>query len=336
MIVCRGTFYPGTGAADEVGRGSGAGYTVNVPWDAGNIGNGDYMAAMQQVILPIAREFAPNLVLISAGFDAAAGDPIGGCCLTPECFGQMTADLMSVAPTVLLLEGGYNLLSTAVSTEACLKVLLGEQPAQVLSRPSAFGWLAIQAAKKAHSRYWSCLAGAYPQLHHSSLQQQLRLVGRDSSRGVDVAYEYGDDYEEEEYQDDEGEDGDSDAGEQDMEVERQPYQPWQQQEGAADAAGESLGFGARQSCDGYSSFRHSHVGYSRASATASRLAVEEEVEGRSEWQQRHSSKRYHRHLGLSRKQQMLRAIHRQAMKSFWRRRLKHAQLRPDDDKLHHS
>lgn len=63
-------------------------------------------------LLPIAYEFAPSLIIVSAGFDAAAGDPLGGCLVTPACFGHMTALLAPVAPLVLLLEGGYNLAAT--------------------------------------------------------------------------------------------------------------------------------------------------------------------------------------------------------------------------------
>jgi hypothetical protein len=310
-----------------VGRGRGAGFTVNVPWDAANIGNGDYMAAMHDVVLPIAREFAPNLILISAGFDAAEGDPIGGCCLTPECFGNMTAQLMPIAPTVLLLEGGYNLLSTAVSTEACLRVLLGEAPPQLPARPSAFGWLAIQAAKKAHSRYWACLAGAFPQLHAHALAQ-LRLVG--SGDGAAAELEYADEYEEEEYEDEdevEGEDeGEYNEGmEEDDEAaaaaaDAEMQQRWQQQ---------------RHSADGQSSFRQSAVqggqGVSRASAApahwagrhaaaAAAAAGGAEVSGRAGGVRQQLQQQQRR---MSRKQQMLRGIHRQAMKSFWRRRLRH-------------
>lgn len=74
----RGMFYPGTGAAEATGSGLGQGFSVNVPWLEGEMGNGDYMAAFQHVLLPIAYEFNTSLVIISAGFDAAVGDPIGG------------------------------------------------------------------------------------------------------------------------------------------------------------------------------------------------------------------------------------------------------------------
>jgi Histone deacetylase domain len=87
---------------------------------------------------------------VSAGFDAAEGDPIGGCAVTPECFGHMTALLQPVAPLVVLLEGGYNLLATALGVEACLRVLLGDRvpplPAPAGRAPTAAGTLAVQEA----------------------------------------------------------------------------------------------------------------------------------------------------------------------------------------------
>lgn len=75
---CRGYFFPGTGGPSETGRGAGEGFTVNVPWPCGGMGNGDYMAAFQHLILPITYEFSPDLIIISAGYDAAEGDPLGG------------------------------------------------------------------------------------------------------------------------------------------------------------------------------------------------------------------------------------------------------------------
>lgn len=200
-----------------------------------------------QVLLPIAREFGPDLVLISAGFDAAAGDPIGGCNLTPECFGAMTAALMPIAPTVLLLEGGYNLRSTALSTEACLRVLLGEPAPELPSgSPSPYAWFSIQAARKAHSRFWSCLQGSagLPPVHvrmpvgwGATAAAAAGVGGQDEQQqeGSDLELQYADEYEEEEYES-EGE-GQEEDGE-------------EEQEGLDSADGEGDGTGA---ADGVSS-----------------------------------------------------------------------------------
>ena len=65
---------------------------------------GDYLAAFNHVLLPIAYEYAPDLIIASAGFDAAERDPIGGCHVTPDCFAHMTALLQPVAPLAVLLE----------------------------------------------------------------------------------------------------------------------------------------------------------------------------------------------------------------------------------------
>lgn len=152
----RGTFYPGTGAATECGLGTGEGFTVNVPWDGIEMGNGDYMSAFTHVLVPIAYEFNPDVIIVSAGFDAADGDPIGQCRVTPECYGHMTALLKPIAPVVVLLEGGYNLIATATSTEACLRVLLGEQPGCLpgLRHASPAGWRTIQNVVQIQSKYW--------------------------------------------------------------------------------------------------------------------------------------------------------------------------------------
>ena len=118
----------------QVGVGAGEGFTVNVPWNCSGVRDADMLAAFRHVILPIASEFRPDLVIVSAGFDAVEGDPLGGCRVSPAAFGHFTALLSALAPSVLLLEGGYNLSATAAATEACLRVLLGEAP-QELSAP---------------------------------------------------------------------------------------------------------------------------------------------------------------------------------------------------------
>jgi histone deacetylase 6 len=122
-------FYPGTGAADEVGGPDARGRTVNVPWPPG-CGDADYLAVFDRVLLPIARQFGPDLVLVSAGFDAAEGDPLGSMRLSAAGYARMTARLQTLADgrVVLALEGGYNLSAIARAAEACLRVLLDEEP----------------------------------------------------------------------------------------------------------------------------------------------------------------------------------------------------------------
>eukprot|EP00775_Hariotina_reticulata_P011278 gene11278-11427_t len=129
----RGQFFPGTGSVDDVGAaGAAAGRCVNVPWDGPGAGDADYIAAFTRLLLPIAYEFSPELVIVSAGFDAAAGDPLGGCQVTPACYGHMTSLLLPLAPTV----------------EACVRVLVGEAPARLPAplTPTRVGLAAVAAA----------------------------------------------------------------------------------------------------------------------------------------------------------------------------------------------
>jgi len=80
--------------------------------------------------MPIARDFKPDLVVVSAGFDAAVGDPLGGCKVTPACYHELTRQLMELADgrMVVVLEGGYNLNSISKSMAACVHALLGDPP----------------------------------------------------------------------------------------------------------------------------------------------------------------------------------------------------------------
>ena len=122
-------FYPGTGSIEEIGGGAGRGFTVNVPLPPG-CGDAEYLEAFDRVLLPVAREFAPDLVLVSAGFDAAEGDPLGSMRISPSGYAQMTERVGALARgrVVLALEGGYDLEAISRSAEACLRVLLGEPP----------------------------------------------------------------------------------------------------------------------------------------------------------------------------------------------------------------
>jgi acetoin utilization deacetylase AcuC-like enzyme len=109
-------FYPGTGAANERGEGEGAGFTVNVPMTALG-GDGVYASVFEQVLLPIAEEYKPELVLVSAGFDAAERDPLAQMELSAAAYGWMARRLARVADKsaqgriALVLEGGYDLVA---------------------------------------------------------------------------------------------------------------------------------------------------------------------------------------------------------------------------------
>ena len=124
-------FYPGTGAIEDVGRGAGRGRTVNVAWPAG-MGDAEYLAAFDRILLPIARAFEPDLVIVSCGFDAAEGDLLGGMKISAAGYAAMTERVASLADgrIVLALEGGYNLDAIAGAAAECTRVLLGEKTPQ--------------------------------------------------------------------------------------------------------------------------------------------------------------------------------------------------------------
>ena len=123
-------FFPGTGRPDEVGHGLAEGSNLNVAWDVKKVGNTEYAAAFSELILPLVSAFDPSLVMISSGFDAAQGDLIGDCLLSPEMFYRMTRSLLATAgvdvPTVVALEGGYNLDVISNCAEAVALALLDE------------------------------------------------------------------------------------------------------------------------------------------------------------------------------------------------------------------
>lgn len=115
-------FYPGTGAREERGIGKGEGYTLNIPLPA-ETGEARYLAAFRDEVVPALADFKPDLLILSAGFDAHADDPIGGMTLTEKSFAAMTRLVDEIAPVVSVLEGGYNLNALARSVEAHLKAL---------------------------------------------------------------------------------------------------------------------------------------------------------------------------------------------------------------------
>ncbi|XP_040324906.1 protein deacetylase HDAC6 isoform X1 [Herpailurus yagouaroundi] len=158
-----GTFFPmgEEGASSQIGRAAGTGFTVNVAWNGPRVGDTDYLTAWHRLVLPIAYEFNPELVLVSAGFDAAWGDPLGGCQVSPEGYAHLTHLLMGLANgrIILILEGGYNLTSISESMAACTRSLLGDPPPLLtLSRPPLSGALvSIIDTIQVHRRYWRSL-----------------------------------------------------------------------------------------------------------------------------------------------------------------------------------
>ncbi|XP_012645013.2 polyamine deacetylase HDAC10 isoform X1 [Microcebus murinus] len=147
--------------ADTVGRGQGRGFTVNLPWNQVGMGNADYMAAFLHLLLPLAFEFDPELVLVSAGFDSAIGDPEGQMRATPECFAHLTRLLQVLAGgrVCAVLEGGYHLESLAQSVCMMVQALLGD-PAPPLPgplMPCQSTLESIQSVRAAQAPHWVSL-----------------------------------------------------------------------------------------------------------------------------------------------------------------------------------
>jgi len=123
-------YYPGTGANNEVGIGEGEGFTVNVPLGMG-YGDGGYAGIFEKILKPIALEFNPDLILVSAGFDIHENDPLGGMRVTPQGFAALTSSIMNIAEAccdrkvVFTLEGGYDLNGLRDSVKAVLKEMAG-------------------------------------------------------------------------------------------------------------------------------------------------------------------------------------------------------------------
>lgn len=158
--------YPGTGSFDEVGAGNGAGFTINVPFNAG-AGDAEYISVAEQIVSTVAKEFSPGLILISAGFDPHYDDPLGGMKLTSAGFAYMGKKIVELSTEickrypVFVLEGGYSLKGLRESVEAIILSCVGKKEvykidSNVYGKPSASYLQSIQRVKKIHSRFWRC------------------------------------------------------------------------------------------------------------------------------------------------------------------------------------
>jgi acetoin utilization deacetylase AcuC-like enzyme len=151
----------------ETGTGRGEGFTVNVPMDIG-CGDGEFYRVYSSILNPMARSFAPQLVLVSAGFDAYMVDPLGGMELTPAGFAALTRVVMDIAADqaggrlLLALEGGYNLEGLQECVKQVLKQLAGEplpeSPDLLLTGSDNRIERTIRQVRDVQRRYWGCFS----------------------------------------------------------------------------------------------------------------------------------------------------------------------------------
>ncbi|XP_056656519.1 histone deacetylase 9 isoform X2 [Monodelphis domestica] len=196
-----GNFFPGSGAPNEVGSGPGEGYNVNIAWTGGldpPMGDAEYLAAFRTVVMPIAREFDPDIVLVSAGFDAVEGHtpPLGGYKVTAKCFGNLTSQLMQVANghVVMALEGGHDLTAICDASEACVNALLENEldpvPEDILHQtPNRNAIASLQKTTEIQSKYWKSVerysGGALTGTEEQE-QEETETVSALASLSVDV------------------------------------------------------------------------------------------------------------------------------------------------------
>ncbi|XP_060052108.1 histone deacetylase 9 isoform X4 [Erinaceus europaeus] len=197
-----GNFFPGSGAPNEVGTGLGEGYNINIAWTGGldpPMGDIEYLEAFRTVVTPVANEFDPDIVLVSAGFDALEGHtpPLGGYKVTAKCFGHLTKQLMTLAGghVVLALEGGHDLTAICDASEACVNALLGNEleplAEDILHQtPNMNAVMSLQKIIEIQSKYWkSVRMVAAPRgcaLIGTLLQEETETVSAMASLTVDV------------------------------------------------------------------------------------------------------------------------------------------------------
>ena len=153
--------YPGTGRVKELGMDGAEGFTVNVPLPSGT-GDSGYLTVFEEILKPVALEFDPDIVLVSAGQDPHQADPLSGMNLTTEAFGSMAAAVKEIADSccegrlVAALEGGYNLNALSDSIVAILRSFKGEAPAPIEVEEDPRVAERIDEVKRAMSPYWNC------------------------------------------------------------------------------------------------------------------------------------------------------------------------------------
>jgi acetoin utilization deacetylase AcuC-like enzyme len=153
-------FYPGTGAVDDIGGSDARGRSVNIPMTAG-FGDVEWTAAFRRVVAPVGHAFAPQLVMVSAGFDAHAADPLAGMRVTEAGFAAMADEALAIAREhaggrlVAVLEGGYDLAALEASVEAVLRRMTRPHPVEPKPAEAARFEAVFARVKKAQAAHWS-------------------------------------------------------------------------------------------------------------------------------------------------------------------------------------
>ena len=158
--IHRSPFYPGTGALDETGRREGLGSTCNVPLPPGT-GDADILAVFRDVLVPFAHRLSPDLILVSAGYDAHRADPLGGMTMTEAGYAALTGVVQALSQELcagrlaLVLEGGYDLAALGASVVATIARLEGpagrtNRDADLLATPRPAVQRIIDAARSLH------------------------------------------------------------------------------------------------------------------------------------------------------------------------------------------
>jgi histone deacetylase 6 len=189
-----GLFYPSSGHPERVGGKGAEGFNINVGWNVQQYGAksgitagaAEYLYAYTRLLEPIIREFAPEVIIISAGFDSAEGDPLGRCAMTPDGYAYITERLQRIQPKiVVVLEGGYNLDSISNAARSVFRVLAGEKLPHEKGAPAADDWIlklrpniigikAVEATLKHHVNFWPVLSAP------EQLNYDRRFLGEES------------------------------------------------------------------------------------------------------------------------------------------------------------
>jgi acetoin utilization deacetylase AcuC-like enzyme len=151
--------YPGTGWIDETGTGQGKGYNINVPLPAGTDDSG-FIAAFEEILLPVAREFRPDILLVSAGFDACNDDGLAYMKMSFEGFSVLASIIRSIAKdscdgkVALVLEGGYDLDNLSRSVASVLDVFMGAKVKRKEYEVSSKIRTRLDEVKTIQSKFW--------------------------------------------------------------------------------------------------------------------------------------------------------------------------------------